>query len=389
MLQQTRVAAVLPYYERFLKRFPTVHSLARAREQEVLKYWAGLGYYSRARNLHRAAKAIVAKHGGGFPRTREKALALPGVGEYTAAAVLSIAYRERLAVLDGNVARVIARLCAIRGDVKEPRTWKRVREIAQELMPAEMPDAGLKPAATRGAKSAGANINVSSSSYRAGRVESKRNRREAGITSSPGDWNQAMMELGATVCTPRGPRCDICPMARICGARKAGIVEQIPSRSKKRAIEEMKVAAAVLLDSRGRTMLVRQNGRAGGEVFSKMMQFPATIVSRNARAELHAHLSHSTGFGLGNVSTQRAQRAQRNTEKEDKIIALRQVRHTVTYRQITIAPFLIRVPKLVERNGERVLPMHAIGRVPISNATRKIADAAVEYLKGSESQTTA
>ena len=117
MLQQTRVAAVIPYYRRFLARFPTVQHLARARQDSVLRHWAGLGYYSRARNLHRAAKEIVAKHDGCFPRQLTTALALPGIGSYTAAAVLSIAYGEPLAVLDGNVARVLARVGAIRGDL--------------------------------------------------------------------------------------------------------------------------------------------------------------------------------------------------------------------------------------------------------------------------------
>jgi A/G-specific adenine glycosylase len=356
MLQQTRVAAVLPYYKRFLKRFPNVHSLARAREHDVLKCWAGLGYYSRARNLHRAAKEIVAKYGGEFPGTREEALTLPGVGEYTAAAVLSIAYGEPLAVLDGNVARVIARICAIREEVKEARTWKRVQDIARALMP-----------------------NATRQDRR--NKNKKRNRPEAGVTSvAPGDWNQAMMELGATVCTPHSPRCDICPVARLCQAHRMGVVEQIPAQQKKRATEKMTIAAAVLLDPRGRTMLVRQDGRAGGEIFSRMLQFPATIMRRNAPEELLAHLS---GFhrGGGEIAlTQRAQRTQRNTEKKEYIVALQPVKHVVTYRKITILPHLIRVPKLTEENGERVLPMDAIGRLPVSNATRKIADTAKEYL---------
>ena len=124
MLQQTRIAAVMPYYQRFLARFPTVQSLARAREAEVLKLWSGLGYYSRARNLHRAAKLIVTQHNGKFPRTLDAALELPGIGIYTAAAVLSIAYDVPLAVLDGNVARVLARIKAIRGDLRAPKNWR-------------------------------------------------------------------------------------------------------------------------------------------------------------------------------------------------------------------------------------------------------------------------
>ncbi|MFZ0334425.1 MAG: A/G-specific adenine glycosylase, partial [Candidatus Acidiferrales bacterium] len=172
MLQQTRIAAVLPYYERFLARFPTVRTLARARESEVLKYWAGLGYYSRARNLHRSAKQIVAKHNAQFPPNVDRALALPGIGRYTAAAILSIAFDVPLAALDGNVARVLARLFAIRGDLRAPKTWKRLASTAQQLLP----------------------------------------------TQSPGDWNEALMELGETVCTPRSPQCARCPISRQCKA---------------------------------------------------------------------------------------------------------------------------------------------------------------------------
>ena len=160
MLQQTRIAAVLPYYHRFLEKFPTVKSLAAAPLAEVLKLWSGLGYYSRARNLHRAAKEIVAQHKGKFPRTLDSALQLPGIGRYTAAAVLSIAYDAPLAVLDGNVARVLARLRAVRGDLREPRRWRALAATAQDWLPRD----------------------------------------------SSADWNQALMELGETICTPQSPR---------------------------------------------------------------------------------------------------------------------------------------------------------------------------------------
>ncbi|MGH9756149.1 MAG: A/G-specific adenine glycosylase, partial [Candidatus Acidiferrales bacterium] len=167
MLQQTRIAVVLPYYRRFLRRFPGVESLARAREAEVLKMWSGLGYYSRARNLHRAARQIVTHHSGNFPRALEDALALPGIGTYTAAAVLSIAYDAPLAVLDGNVARVLARLGAMRGDLRAPQRWKHLQNLSQRLL----------------------------------------------AKQSAGDWNQALMELGETICTPQSPRCESCPVA--------------------------------------------------------------------------------------------------------------------------------------------------------------------------------
>ncbi len=188
MLQQTRVSAVIPYYERFMAKFPTVRSLALAKMETVLGYWAGLGYYSRARNLHRAAKEIVARHAGHMPRDYKAALALPGIGRYTAAAVLSIAYGEPKAVLDGNVARVLARLGAVRGELRAPALWRELELTAQALL----------------------------------------------APNAPGDWNQAMMELGATVCTPKSPRCGECPVSKWCSARKLGIAHRIPAPRKKR-----------------------------------------------------------------------------------------------------------------------------------------------------------
>ena len=236
MLQQTRVAAVVPYYRRFLERFPTVNDLAGARIDAVLRHWAGLGYYSRARNLHRAAKEIVARHGGEFPSRLEDALALPGIGRYTAAAVLSIAYGAPHAVLDGNVARVLARLGAIRGDLRRPRRWRALSAAADALLPAP-PEA---------VPSAGA----------------------------PGDWNQAMMELGATVCTPRAPRCDACPVSRWCRAHALGIALRLPSPRRKPKPVRLALSAAVLLDPRGRTLLVRQKS-GHSALFSNLWHFPA------------------------------------------------------------------------------------------------------------------
>src|SRR6266478_5925713 len=177
MLQQTRVAAAIPYYERFSQRFPDVHALAAAPPEEVLRLWSGLGYYSRARNLQRAAQEIVAKHGGIFPRDENDALALPGIGNYTAAAILSIAYGAKHAVLDGNVARVLARIFAVQGDLRDAKRWQSLQQSADALLD----------------------------------------------TKSPSDWNQAMMELGATLCTPQSPQCLLCPVTQFCQARKLGI----------------------------------------------------------------------------------------------------------------------------------------------------------------------
>jgi len=325
MLQQTRVAAVLPYYRRFLARFPTVRALARAPERDVLQVWAGLGYYSRARNLQAAARAIVRQHAGRFPQTLEAALALPGVGRYTAAAVLSIAYGAPLAVLDGNVARVLARLAALRGDLRRPARWKQLEAAAQQLQPAR----------------------------------------------APGDWNQAMMELGATVCTPQAPACGLCPVAKFCRARARNLQEKIPAPRKKPAPQDVRLAAAVLLDPLQRTLLLRPAPRSGDGLFSRMWQFPAVhaLPQGGTEAALQQHLREHLGI------------------EAPRCIPLPAARHTVTFRRVTLLPFLVPVDKLPEApapgdgndpaRGESAgrlrLPLRQVEDWPTSSATRKIA----------------
>ncbi len=331
MLQQTRVAAVLPYYRRFLRRFPNVRALARARESDVLRAWAGLGYYSRARNLRRAAQEMVRRHKGRFPRALEAALTLPGVGHYTAAAVLSIAYGQPLAVLDGNVARVIARLGALRGDLRRPGRWTQLAAAAESLLGAH----------------------------------------------EPGDWNQAMMELGATVCAPRAPACPECPVAKFCGARALNLQEKIPAPRKKRAPEDVRLAAAVLVDAGGRTLLVRPEAGSGDGLFSRMWQFPAVPAGARPEAKLRRHLREQLRI------------------EAPRGLALRPARHTVTYRRVTLLPYLIAVESLPGRapgagrsveaqaasNTSVRIPLSAVGRWPTSSATRKILRRAVAALK--------
>jgi len=317
MLQQTRVAAVIPYYERFLENFPNMRSLARARTDRVLANWAGLGYYSRARNLQRAAKEIVSRHAGDFPREYEAALALPGIGRYTAAAVLSIAYGAPHAVLDGNVARVLARIGALRGDLRAPALWRKLEATAQDLL----------------------------------------------APNASGDWNQAMMELGATVCTPKSPRCAECPVEKWCRARKLGIAEKLPSARKKRATVDVTLAAAVLLDPRGRTLLVRQL-ECDGALFARLWQFPALeTTGTDALAALAGHLHEKFGVAMRGGLT-----------------PLGTARHAVTFRNIRLEPYLIRVARLPRVEGARIAALTQIRRLPISNATQKIASAAAAHV---------
>ena len=332
MLQQTRVAAVIPYYERFLERLPDICALAEAPEEEVLRLWSGLGYYSRARNLQRAAQQIVARHGGQFPRTVDEALALPGIGSYTAAAILSIAFGAKHAVLDGNVARVLARLDAIEGDLRENGRWRNLQKSADKL---------LDP-------------------------------------KSPSDWNEAMMELGAMVCTPRTPQCLLCPVAEFCRARRLGLTDVIPEKRKKRATVEVTLAAAVLLDGHGRTLLLpppqtpRKHGTpkiAAHEdvaaLVSKMWHFPTVSVRNDAALELREFL------------VELSVRAARSSKL--RFEPLSRARHTVTYRAIKILPYRVVLSRLPPIAGTKVVLLSELvarSTLAVSNLTRKIAQVA-------------
>jgi A/G-specific adenine glycosylase len=214
MLQQTTVAAVKPFYERFLQRFPTVARLAEAPVEEVMQAWAGLGYYSRARNLNACARALAERHGGRFPDSEAGLRSLPGIGAYTAAAIRAIAFDQPASAVDGNVERVIARLFAIETPLPDAKTEIKAR--AARLVPAER----------------------------------------------AGDYAQAMMDLGATVCTPRNPRCVICPLMANCKARKLGLTEDLPRRVPK-AEKPTRRGLAFVLSRKDGAILLRKRPPKG------------------------------------------------------------------------------------------------------------------------------
>jgi len=221
MLQQTRVEAVLPYYERFLTRFPTVAALAAAEEDEVLALWSGLGYYSRARNLRRAAREIAI---GGFPRDYAGLRALPGIGDYTAAAIASVAFGRPHAAVDGNVLRVVARVENDASDISSATVRRRFGAIAQEWLEHSVRAVGK-------------------------------------AVREPGLFNQAMMELGATVCLPKDPRCAVCPLAAVCRARGEGTAAQLPVKLRRTAPVAIE-AELLVVRHRGRVLLRRRDASA-------------------------------------------------------------------------------------------------------------------------------
>jgi A/G-specific adenine glycosylase len=202
MLQQTQVATVIPYYQRFIARFPDVKTLAAASEDEVLAHWSGLGYYSRARNLHRAALLIMRQHAGTFPRDFEDILALPGIGRSTAAAIGALAFHQRRAILDGNVKRVLARYCAVEGYPGEKNTEALLWQRAEALLPPR---------------------NVAT-------------------------YTQGLMDLGATLCARSKPRCEICPLRENCAAHKHGLTAQLPAPRPKKTLPEKRCTLLLLLD---------------------------------------------------------------------------------------------------------------------------------------------
>jgi A/G-specific adenine glycosylase len=229
MLQQTVVATVVPYFERFVARFPDLRALAAASEEEVLALWSGLGYYARGRNLRRAAIAVVERHGGELPSDEEALRALPGVGPYTAAAVAAIAFDRRTFALDGNGARVMARLYAVRDPVDRPAVRERLRVLGAALVPA----------------------------------------------ARAGDFNQAVMELGALVCAPGGPRCEACPLRAACAGAAAGIAAELPVKKPRAARRAARVACA-LVTRAGRVLLVR---RQAGELFAGTWTLPSVEIA--------------------------------------------------------------------------------------------------------------
>lgn len=310
MLQQTRVEAMLPRYRAFLARFPDPGSLAEASEDEVLAAWAGLGYYGRARALHRAARQLAAE-GRSIPGNCESLRRLPGIGEYTAAAVASIAFGEPVAAVDGNARRVLSRLFAVEGRRGRPPFEGRIRELADRLM-------------------------------------------EADGAREPGDWNQAVMELGATVCTPTGPRCDRCPVREFCWARLGGRQEELPERPRPSRTVSVRLALAVVRDGDGRILVFRRRESP----MRGLYELPCGECRSGESAEDALVREAAANYGI-------------------RLLPAREVpgfRHTVMQRRIAVALFEANLaePAPVDvASGARFVHPRDLDRVPSGSMLRK------------------
>ena len=258
MLQQTRVETVVPYFERWLEHFPTFEALANAGEQAVLQAWEGLGYYSRARNLRKAARVVVEKYGGKLPRERRELEAMPGIGRYTAGAIASIAFGMDEAALDGNIRRVLARVFAMRLPARSPEGEKKLWELARRILPA----------------------------------------------GQAGDFNQALMDLGATICTPQKPACLVCPLSELCQAREEGLQDELPVLERPAPLPHFTVTAAII-EREGRVLIAHRpsKGLLGG-----LWEFPGgklepgetlqEALEREIYEELAAKIRAGKEFGV-------------------------------------------------------------------------------------------
>jgi A/G-specific adenine glycosylase len=315
MLQQTQVATVIPYFERFLSAFPTCDRLARAPFRRVAELWSGLGYYRRARLLHRAAQTMLRNFDGRFPNRYDVARSLPGIGHYTASAVLSIAYRAPLAVVDGNVARVMARLDALRGNLQEVAFRKQVEKRLGELL----------------------------------------SRRR------PGDFNQAIMELGQLVCLPRRPRCPACPVRKHCRAALTGDPERYPAPRPRRSSETRHLAAAVIVKD-GQVGLVRG---LDDNLLADLWNFPSAFGStpREALERLCVKL-RADGVTLSRRSRR-----------------LGSIRHRITFRNIVAEAYEISGADAALRL--RWFTWDSLRTAAVSQLARKIAELARSHFAGS------
>ncbi len=302
MLQQTQVKTVIPYYERFLKELPNWKALARADEQKVLKLWEGLGYYRRARNLKAAAQMVLKDFGGNLPDTLEDVLKLPGVGPYSAGAVLSIAYQKPLPLVDGNVIRVFSRVFLLRGDLKSGPGNKKVWDLARQVLPAKR----------------------------------------------PGDFNQALMELGATLCVSDDPQCLLCPLLDQCQAAIKGVQLELPESLKDPKTKDVPMAALLIL-KQGKVLVKK---RSNEERWLKgLWEFPS---------------SEGTDFEDARNKLEKALGV-----KAEKT-AVQQVKHQITNHKIELRLYPALPPKRGLGASYRWVQAKALAELPFASAQNKL-----------------
>lgn len=310
MLQQTQVKTVIPYWERWMRELPTIETLANASAEKIHKLWEGLGYYTRVRNLQKAAQQIIADYGGQFPQTFDSVLALPGIGRYTAGAICSIAFNQPTPILDGNVIRVLTRVYGIKTDPREKQTNAHLWQLAEELVTHAHERWGERPREPHS-------------------HNSKTARRESRPTNSCSHLNQSLMELGALICTPRSPNCAACPVQKLCVAQKENLQDQLPHLAKRVAATERHFVAFVV--ERGGKFLVCQ--RPAGVVNAHLWEFPNVEVGAAGKAR---HSVRAAAPQMPNGAQRTDAPYQQNDFRITSEKPLRVVKHSITRYRITL-----------------------------------------------------
>jgi len=382
MLQQTQVKTVIPYWERWMRALPDIQSLADADTATIHKLWEGLGYYTRVRNMQQAAREILARHHGEFPRTHAEILALPGIGPYTAGAIASIAFGQPAPILDGNVIRVLTRVFAIAENPREKSTNQKLWHLAQQLVTA----AAVSEHATRNTQHAPPNFKPKTLNLK---------------PSAVSRLNQSLMELGALICTPKQPKCPECPVRQNCRAHRLGNVEQFPNLAKRAAATQRRFLAFVI-KNRGR-YLVRQ--RPAGQVNAHLWEFPNVEIPANPlipsfspnggegarradegvapKRSLRERTSVRSPLGEVRVSSPRLLPIQQASDLANAHLGLRlthvqklcTLKHTITRYRITldvvIADCGLRIADSPEENGRWLKPAE-LHLLPFTSAHGKI-----------------
>ena len=347
MLQQTQVKTVIPFWNRWLRELPTIEAAAKADSAKLHKLWEGLGYYTRVRNLQKAAQVIVEKHGGKFPENFDDVLALPGIGRYTAGAICSIAFNQPTPILDGNVIRVLTRLFGIAENPKEKETNARLWQLAEELV-----------------------------------QNSKLKTKNSKLCCS--HLNQSLMELGALVCTPRNAQCLICPVKKLCVAFAEGRVDELPNLGKREtATARHFLAFAVECDGK---FLVQQ--RSAGVVNAHLWEFPNVEITDAPSSRPSPPMGEKVAGGRlrGNASASNSLDAATATfqklfgAKPKSIQPLRTVKHSITRYRITLEAFSISMAKRPATAKGRWLAPTEFDSIAFSSAHKKLASAAAKSI---------
>ncbi|WP_069130234.1 A/G-specific adenine glycosylase [Rhodohalobacter halophilus] len=313
MLQQTRVDTVIPYYHRFLEAFPTVHALAEANQQQVLKLWEGLGYYSRGRNLYQAAKMVVDEFDGKIPDDYKTITKLKGIGPYTAAAVLSIAFEKKHAVVDGNVLRVMARYFGIQNDIRSGKTKRQIQRLADEMI----------------------------------------------SENSPGDFNQAVMELGATVCTPTNPKCEDCPLSVDCVAYQTVQTDTIPYKSPAKKVPHHHIGVGLIVNQKNELLIAL---RPNDAMLGGLWEFPGGKQEKGEKIEETVSRELSEELGV-------------SVQVFDKFM---QLKHAYSHFKITMHAFWCSIvdgsPKPISGKEIQWVTLNQIDRYPFPKANKTLIE---------------